>query len=581
MAGEPAEQVTEQERAFWCAHTFRVLPRELWPRARSLGACTLHIGTGIAPFHGVQFHDCEVTLRSGACTTVLALCFGETPGTVFCMLPEEIVFIEPLPPPALPPARLALGFVPRPDLQDDCGIAFSSLETALQLAQGVAEHGAVRLTLAAPAPALLAYLRELHAWQHRIQADTAAASVAAAAAAAAAAASAIAVPAVPASVSTTTGSLPTLRPRGLADERPPPTTSSLSSMSVAHLINGGAGCNGSNNSSNSILQETAITAGTTGTSLASAMATAAMTTTTTTAAATAMGGEDGCGEVLSPVPVMPAAGAAVPWTQGIDSLVRAAFTAATSPQVTPPPQQFSPFTGITPGLRTPELDEEAVAVLQHCALQKRQKSLNSGTTTAAAATMTFLPLPQQQQQQQPIPGFQCGTPVQQLQQPLQQQPLQPQQPQQTVPERKAGRFKIPPEQRHRRAYSQGVHGSGAHGGGGAGCTGGLSSFCGTQDGRGGAEGLHECRWEGCHLTFGVLSVLTTHLQLHTLASADFVCRWEGCPRQGKPFNNHSGLFRHLRYHTGDKPCKCPVDGCGFSSVDNGELNRHIKLVHHG
>jgi len=108
----------------------------------------------------------------------------------------------------------------------------------------------------------------------------------------------------------------------------------------------------------------------------------------------------------------------------------------------------------------------------------------------------------------------------------------------------------------------------------------FQSFCGTQDG-GGSQGLHQCKWEGCNLTFGVLSVLTTHLQSHTLASSDFVCRWDGCPRQGKPFSNHSGLFRHLRYHTGDKPCKCPIEGCSFSSVDNGELNRHIKLVHRG
>lgn len=94
-----------------------------------------------------------------------------------------------------------------------------------------------------------------------------------------------------------------------------------------------------------------------------------------------------------------------------------------------------------------------------------------------------------------------------------------------------------------------------------------------------AEGLHRCRWEGCAEVFDTVSLLTAHIQVHTLPCTDFVCRWAGCPRHGRPFNNHSGLFRHLRYHTGDKPCKCPVEGCRFSSVDNGELSRHIKLVH--
>lgn len=94
-----------------------------------------------------------------------------------------------------------------------------------------------------------------------------------------------------------------------------------------------------------------------------------------------------------------------------------------------------------------------------------------------------------------------------------------------------------------------------------------------------ADGVHRCRWEGCAEAFDTVSLLTAHIQVHTLPCTDFVCRWVGCPRQGRPFSNHSGLFRHLRYHTGDKPCKCPIEGCRFSSVDNGELSRHIKLVH--
>lgn len=95
------------------------------------------------------------------------------------------------------------------------------------------------------------------------------------------------------------------------------------------------------------------------------------------------------------------------------------------------------------------------------------------------------------------------------------------------------------------------------------------------------DGTHCCGWDDCAMKFETVEELTNHLQTaHISRKTPFSCLWKNCSRQGKPFSNHSGLFRHLRYHTGDKPCKCTLGGCAFTSVDNGELKRHMKLVHH-
>ena len=88
-----------------------------------------------------------------------------------------------------------------------------------------------------------------------------------------------------------------------------------------------------------------------------------------------------------------------------------------------------------------------------------------------------------------------------------------------------------------------------------------------------------CHWAGCKYATEDLENLRAHLNTHTSASSDFVCQWDNCPRKGQAFSNRSGLFRHLKYHIGDKPCKCHYEGCDFCSVDNGELSRHVKIVH--
>lgn len=95
-----------------------------------------------------------------------------------------------------------------------------------------------------------------------------------------------------------------------------------------------------------------------------------------------------------------------------------------------------------------------------------------------------------------------------------------------------------------------------------------------------SSGPYQCQWGECTKKFTLLPELTDHLQsVHAARGCSFICLWKNCRRKGKPFSRYSCLTRHLRYHTGDKPCKCTFEGCNFSCVDNGDLRRHIRIVH--
>ncbi|KAI9303051.1 hypothetical protein BJ944DRAFT_139562, partial [Cunninghamella echinulata] len=50
-----------------------------------------------------------------------------------------------------------------------------------------------------------------------------------------------------------------------------------------------------------------------------------------------------------------------------------------------------------------------------------------------------------------------------------------------------------------------------------------------------------------------------------------------CHICSKKFTRPSSLTTHIYSHTGEKPFKCPVEGCGrhFSVVSN--LRRHAKI----
>lgn len=54
------------------------------------------------------------------------------------------------------------------------------------------------------------------------------------------------------------------------------------------------------------------------------------------------------------------------------------------------------------------------------------------------------------------------------------------------------------------------------------------------------------------------------------------CTYPNCP---KTFNRPARLAAHLRSHTGDRPHKCPYEGCGKAYLEEKHLAQHVKGSH--
>lgn len=83
-----------------------------------------------------------------------------------------------------------------------------------------------------------------------------------------------------------------------------------------------------------------------------------------------------------------------------------------------------------------------------------------------------------------------------------------------------------------------------------------------------------CQIAGCEKEYKTESSLTFHKQrVHSVGGAKYPCNEPGC---GKPFFSPSGLARHQRHHTGERPFKCLK--CNYASKDKTLLRKHL-LTH--
>ncbi|KAF8385916.1 hypothetical protein PRIPAC_75058 [Pristionchus pacificus] len=102
---------------------------------------------------------------------------------------------------------------------------------------------------------------------------------------------------------------------------------------------------------------------------------------------------------------------------------------------------------------------------------------------------------------------------------------------------------------------------------------------------------YPCPEKNCQSVLSSLTALRKHKLVHApkIYACSMCDRYDGfgdwvakskikiCLELSRAFAERTKLHRHERSHTGEKPYKCPVSGCGKVFAHNFNLNSHLKL----